>query len=168
MDVTGAIKARRSIRKFKRKEIPPELLDHMLEMARIAPSGANRQPWEMVVITDRQRLKDLVPICKDQSFVGDCSAFLVGIDDPQQKWAKVDLTIALDHLTLAAVDEGLGTCWIGAFDQTRMAEFIGLPADRTITVCLALGYPEETPAARGRKKTEDLFFWDRYGERDRP
>jgi len=168
MDVTGAIKARRSIRKFKRKEIPPELLDHMLEMARIAPSGANRQPWEMVVITDRQRLKDLVPICKDQSFVGDCSAFLVGIDDPQQKWAKVDLTIALDHLTLAAVDEGLGTCWIGAFDQARMAGFIGLPADRTITVCLALGYPDETPAARGRKKAEDLFFWDRHGERDRP
>lgn len=167
MDVTGAIKARRSIRKFKRKEIPQELLDHVLEMARTAPSGANRQPWQMVVITDRQKLKDLVPICKDQAFVGDCSAFLVGIDDPQQKWAKVDLTIALDHITLAAVEEGLGSCWIGAFDQARMAEYVGLPADRTVTVCLALGYPDETPAARGRKKAEELFSWNRYGETDR-
>lgn len=167
MDVTGAIKARRSIRKFKRKEMPAELLDHVLEMARTAPSGANRQPWEMVVVTDRQRLKGLVPICKDQGFVGDCSAFLIGIDDPQQKWAKVDLTIAMDHITLAAMEEGLGTCWIGAFDQARMAEYVGLPADRTITVCLALGYPDETPAARGRKKAEELFSWDRYGSRER-
>jgi len=167
MDVRGAIKARRSIRKFKRKEMPAELLDHLLEMARTAPSGANRQPWELVVITDRLRLKGLVPICKDQAFVGDCSAFLIGIDDPQQKWAKVDLTITLDHLSLAAVEEGLGTCWIGAFDQARMSEYIGLPADRTVTVCMALGYPDETPPARGRKKAEELFNWDRYGERDR-
>ena len=167
MDVTGAIKARRSIRKFKRKEIPSELLDHLLDMARTAPSGANRQPWELVIITDRQRLKDIVPVCKDQAFVGDCSAFLIGIDDPQQKWAKVDLAIALDHLSLAAVEEGLGTCWIGAFDQARMREYIGLPGDRTVTVCMALGYPDETPAARGRKKAEELFSWDRHGERDR-
>lgn len=164
MDVKGAIRARRSVRKFKRKEMPAELLDHLLEMARTAPSGANRQPWQIVVITDRQRLKGLVPICKDQAFIGDCSAFLVGIDDPQQKWAKVDLTIALDHVTLAAVEEGLGTCWIGAFDQARMAEYIGLPSDRTVTVCLAIGYPDETPPARGRKKAEELFNWDRYGE----
>ncbi len=106
MDVTGAIKARRSIRKFKRKEMPPEQMDHILEMARTAPSGANRQPWQMVVITDRQRLKDLVPICKDQAFVGDCSAFLIGVDDPQQKWAKVDLAIAMDHISLAARGRG--------------------------------------------------------------
>ena len=99
MDVKGAIKDRRSIRKFKRKELSNEVLDHLLEMARIAPSGANRQPWEMVVITDRQRLKGLVPICKEQAFVADCAAFIIGIDDPQQKWAKVDLAIALDHLT---------------------------------------------------------------------
>lgn len=167
MDVTGAIKARKSIRKFKRKEMPLELLDHILEMARTAPSGANRQPWEMVVVTDRQKLKDLVPICKEQAFVADCSAFLIGVDDPQQKWAKVDLTIALDHISLAAVEEGLGTCWIGAFDQAWMADFVGLPADRTVTVCMALGYPDETPPARGRKKTEDLFSWNRYGERER-
>ncbi len=86
---------------------------------------------------------------------------------PTAEVGQVDLTIALDHIALVAVEEGLGTCWIGAFDQARMAEYIGLPADRTITVCMALGYPDETPAARGRKKAEELFSWDRYGERDR-
>jgi nitroreductase len=168
MEVKGAIKARRSIRKYKPKKLPNELLDYLLEMTRAAPSGSNRQPWELVVINDRARLKGLVPICKDQSFIGDCSAFLVGVDDPQQKWAKVDLAIALDHLSLAATEAGLGTCWIGAFDQRGMAEYVGLPSDRTVTVCMTLGYPDETPPALGRKRTEDLFYWDRYGVRDRP
>jgi len=167
LEVKGAIKARRSIRKFKRKEIPVEVLDRLLEMVMAAPSGANRQPWELVVITDRARLKGLVPLCKEQAFVGDCSAFLIGVADPQQKWAKVDLAIALDHLTLAAVEEGLGTCWIGAFDHQMISDYVGLPPERTVTVCIALGYPDETPAARSRKKAEELINWDRYGSRDR-
>ena len=167
MEVKGAIRSRRSIRKYKPQELPDDVLEHLLEMARAAPSGANRQSWEMVVITDRLRLRGLVPICKDQAFIGDCSAFLVGVDDPQQKWAKVDLIIAMDHLSLAAVEEGLGTCWIGAFDRERMAEQAGLPPEREVTVCMALGYPDETPPARGRKRMEELFHWERYGERDR-
>jgi nitroreductase len=166
-EVKGAIKARRSIRKYKRKELSNEVLDHLLDLVRHAPSGANRQPWELVVITDRLRLKGLVPLCKEQAFVADCSAFIVGVDDLQQKWSKVDLAIALDHLTLAAAEEGLGTCWIGAFDPERMAEYVGLPKDRTVTVCMTLGYPDETPAARSRKKSEDLISWDHYGTRDR-
>ncbi|MCG7845152.1 MAG: nitroreductase family protein [Methanomassiliicoccales archaeon] len=166
-EVKGAIRARRSIRKYKRNELSNEVLEHLLDMARTAPSGANRQPWELVVITDRSRLKGLVPLCKGQAFVADCSAFIVGVDDPQQKWSKVDLSIAFDHLTLAAAEEGLGTCWIGAFDPEGMAEYVGLPKDRVITVCMTLGYPDETPAARSRKKAEDLISWDRYGTRDR-
>jgi len=167
LEVKGAIKARRSIRKFKCKELPTNVLDHLLEMARIAPSGANRQPWEIIVITDRLRLRGLVPICKEQSFIADCAAFFVGVDDPQQKWARVDLTIALDHISLAAVEESMGTCWIGAFDHELLAKFVDLPKERTITVCMALGFPNETPAARGRKDIEDLVSWDRYGVRER-
>lgn len=166
-EVKGAIRARRSIRKYERKELPSAVLDHLLDMARHAPSGANRQPWELVVITDRDRLKGLVPLCKGQTFIADCSAFIVGIDDPQQKWSRVDLSIALDHLTLAAAEEGLGTCWIGAFDPTGIAEYVGLPGDRTVTVCMALGHPDETPAARSRKKVEELISWDRYGAHER-
>ncbi|MCX6650241.1 MAG: nitroreductase family protein [Methanomassiliicoccales archaeon] len=168
MEVKAAVKARRSIRKFKRKELSNDVLDHLLEMARAAPSGANRQAWELVVITNRPRLKGLVPICKEQAFIADCAAFIIGVDDPQQKWAKVDLAIALDHFSLAAVEEGMGTCWIGAYDPVKMAEYVGLPANRTVTVCMALGFPDESPAARSRKKAEDLINWDRYGVRERP
>ncbi|QLH75164.1 MAG: nitroreductase family protein [Methanomassiliicoccales archaeon] len=162
MDVRQAIRARRSIRKFIRKDIPTDDLEELLEMARLAPSGANRQPWEMVVVTDRKRITELVPLCKNQKFIEDCSAFLVGIDDPQQKWAKVDVTIALDHVSLAATDMGLGTCWIGAFDQERLAEFLNVPKTKVITVCMAIGYPAENPEPRSRKEHDDLFFYQKY------
>jgi nitroreductase len=163
MEVMEAIRSRRSIRKFRSKELPREHLELLLETARLAPSGANRQPWEMVVVTDLQKMKDLVPLCKNQMFIADCCLFLVGIDDPQQKWARVDVTIALDHVTLAAQELGLGTCWIGAFDGERLGEHLEIPRGRIITICLAIGYPDESPEARNRKPMEDLFHKGTYG-----
>ena len=103
MDVVTAIQRRRSIRKYKNAELPKELLMQILEVARLAPSGANRQPWQLVVVTDAEKKKALVPICKDQKFVGECSVFIAGIDEPTQKWARVDVAIALEHIALAAM-----------------------------------------------------------------
>jgi nitroreductase len=164
MQVMEAIRKRRSIRQYIAKELPVEDLELLLEAARLAPSGANRQPWEMVVVTDPKRIRELVPLCKNQTFVEDCRLFLAGVDDPQQKWARVDLSIALDHLSLAAQELGLGSCWIGAFDQERLAEFLGVPKGKVVTVCMAVGYPQETPPARSRKPMEELFHYDRYGK----
>jgi len=163
METREAIRARRSIRKYVKREIPLDDLEDLLEAARLAPSGANRQPWEMIIVTDRKKIADLVPLCKNQAFIGDCSAFIVGIDDPQQKWAKVDVSIALDHISLAAVEKGLGTCWIGAFDGERLAEYLSIPKNKVITVCLTVGYPAESPEPRSRKSAEDLFYYQRYG-----
>ncbi|MFA5312831.1 MAG: nitroreductase family protein [Methanomassiliicoccales archaeon] len=163
MDTREVIRSRRSIRKYLGKDIPMEDLEDLLEAARLAPSGANRQPWEMIVVTDRKRIADLVPLCKNQTFIEDCSAFFVGIDDPQQKWAKVDVSIALDHVSLVAVEKGLGSCWIGAFDPERLGEYLGIPKNKVITVCLAVGYPDESPEPRSRKAHDDLFFYQRYG-----
>ncbi|MBN1109782.1 MAG: nitroreductase family protein [Methanomassiliicoccales archaeon] len=167
MNIEKAIRDRRSIRRFRRGKLSYKALDRVLEAARLAPSGANRQPWELVVITDRSRLEGLVPICKDQAFIADCAAFVVGVDDPTQKWAKVDLSIALDHISLMAMEEGMGTCWIGAFDGERLNEYVQLPEDKVITVCMALGFPDERPPASGRKRAEELISWDLYGIRER-
>jgi nitroreductase len=163
MDVSAAIQKRRSIRKYKAKEIPRDLLMEVLEAARLAPSGANKQPWQLVVVTDPERRKALVPICKEQKFVGECSAFIAGIDDTTQKWARVDVAIALEHIALIAVEKGLGTCWIGAFDQEKMAAFLGLPKGLMVTACLTLGYPDESPDARPRKEMKDLVHWEKHG-----
>ena len=162
MDLTTVIQKRRSIRKYKDKEIPRELLTQILEAARQAPSGANRQPWQLVVVTDAEKRKALVPICKDQRFVGECSAFIAGIDDPSQKWARVDVAIAMEHIALAAVDKGLGTCWIGAFDPEKLRIALAVPAGLVVTAGMTLGYPDEAPEARTRKNLNELVHWESF------
>jgi nitroreductase len=158
------VRKRRSIRKYKDKEIPRDLLDDILEMARLAPSGANKQPWQLVVVTDPKTKMGLVPICKEQKFVGECSAFIAAIDDSGQKWVKVDVAIALEHIALAAVEHGLGTCWIGAFDPEKMASYLGVPSGKQVTVCMTLGYPDEDPVARPRKEMKKLVNWNKFGK----
>jgi nitroreductase len=165
MEVSEAISKRRSIRKYKHKEMPKEDVLKLLEAARAAPSGANRQPWEIVAITDPLRLKEIVPVCKNQAFLADCSLFLVGLDDVEAKWARVDLAIALDHVTLMAEEMGLGSCWIGAFDADALAKFVSAPKNKIVTVCLAVGYPDEDPDARPRKPMEQLVSFGSYGKR---
>ena len=164
MDAMTAIKNRRSIRKYKAKEIPHDILLQVLEAARLAPSGANRQPFQLIVVTDPEKKKGLVPLCKNQQFVDEAAVFIAGVDDPQQKWSRVDLSIALDHLSLAAVELGLGTCWVGAFDPEKLATYLEVPPDRVITVCISLGYPDESPEARPRKSLKDMTYWNTYGK----
>jgi nitroreductase len=164
METKETIRNRRSIRKYKTKEIPQEDLLRVLEAARLAPSGANRQPFQLIVVTDTEKKKGLVPLCKNQHFVEEASVFIAGVDDPQQKWNRVDLSIALDHLSLAALEMGLGTCWVGAFDQEKLAAYLNVPKDRVVTVCMALGYPDESPEARSRKSMNELVFWNSYGK----
>lgn len=164
METMTAIKNRRSVRKYKAKEIPQDDLLQVLEAARLAPSGANRQPYHLIVVTDPEKRRGLVPMCKNQHFVGEASVFIAGVDDPLQKWNRVDLSIALDQLSLAALELGLGTCWVGAFDQEKMAEYLGVPNDKVITVCMALGYPDETPDARSRKPLAEIAYWNSYGK----
>jgi nitroreductase len=165
MDVTTAIRTRRSIRKYKKKELPENVLREILEAARMAPSAANRQAWELVVVKDPRIKAELVPICKNQKFVEECSVFLAAIEDPEQKWSRVDVTIMMDQMTLAAHEKGLGTCWIGAFDKDKVGALLGVPANRQVCVCLTLGYPDESPEGRPRKPAEELIHFDRYGAR---
>ncbi|NLI73738.1 MAG: nitroreductase [Euryarchaeota archaeon] len=164
MDVMNAIRGRRSIRKFQYKEIPAKVLEELLEAARLAPSAGNRQAWELIVITDQNIISNLVPICKNQQFINDSSVFLAAVTVPGQRWTMTDLTIMIDHVTLAAYEKGLGSCWIGAFDQDAINQLLGVPEDRSVAIGLALGYPAEYPSPRSRKSPQELFHWNKYGQ----
>ena len=166
MDVTTAIRTRRSIRKYKKKEIPENVLKEVLEAARLAPSAANRQAWELVVVKDPKLKAELVPVCKNQKFVEDCSVFLAGLEDPEQKWSKVDITIMMDHMTLAAHEKGLGTCWICNFDARKCSRILEIPAHIEPMVYLPLGYPADeeknSPRHKVRKKMEEIVRRDKF------
>lgn len=162
MDVKHAIAARKSIRKYMNKEIPSDVFEELLDAMRLAPSANNLQRWSIVVVTDDDLKKRLVPASGNQKFVGECSAYLVGVTEPDAFYSTVDMTIALDHLTLRAVELGLGTCWIGDFEPEKVKEILEIPRQREVPICMTLGYPNQSPGARKRKQLSEIFHLDRW------
>jgi len=163
MDVVEAIRTRRSIRKYERRPIHPDALSELLEAARIAPSSNNRQAWTMIVVQDDGLKEKLAKASGNQSFVAECSVYIVGVAQPGKYYSTVDMAIALDHLSLRAVELGLGTCWIGDFEPEDIGGILGIPSDRQVTICMTVGYPSEKPRSRGRKPKSDLFHQDKWG-----
>ncbi len=161
MDVIQAITERSSIRNYTGRDIQEDDLMEILNSAREAPSAKNLQPWELVVVTDTRKKKRLVSICHNQGFVEDAGALIVGIIH-DEKWADVDLAIALDHISLAAVEKGLGTCWIGSFDHERMKEELDVPDRYEVKVCMTIGYPDEEGGATTKKSVDELVHWESY------
>ncbi len=162
MDVFEAIKNRRSVREYTGKRIPRDTLETLLRAARDAPSAKNLQPWRFVVVTDRKLLEELVPVCHNQGFVADAGALIVGITE-DEKWAKVDLAIAMDHLSLAAADIGLGTCWIGAFHGDEVRDMLKIPTEFDVTMCMTIGYPADKGSSPTKKSLDELIHMDHYG-----
>lgn len=157
MDVFEAIEKRRSVRSYTGEAIPEELMEILLRAARDAPSAKNIQPWRFILVTDKEALTSMVPICNNQGFVKDAGALIVGITE-DEKWADIDLTIALDHLSLAATTLGLGTCWIGAFDPEMMRETLKVPDEFDVTMCMTLGYPADEGRSPTKKSIKELVI----------
>ncbi len=160
MDVFDAVKKRRSIRRYKGKPIEKEDIEKMVEAARLAPSAKNLQPWKFVIVQNPEVLEELVPTCHGQEFVAESGAFIEGMVN-NSKWSKVDLTIAMDHLSLEAVELGYGTCWIGAFDKEEMKRKLDLPSDYEPLVCMTVGVPAEEPEKPTKKTVKELVEWVR-------
>ena len=164
MDVKDAIQARRSIRAYEKKKIPDDTMADLLDSMRLAPSANNQQRWTIIVVTDDELKKKLVSVSGNQRFVGECSAYLVGVTEPGAYYSTVDMTIALDHLTLRAVELGLGTCWIGDFEPDKIKGVLGVPNDRDVAICMTLGYPAQSHGTRKRKSLSSLFHANRWGK----
>lgn len=173
MHVYEAIHTRRSVRKYRPDSIPQEVLGRVLDAARIAPSGSNRQPTRLIVVTDDEIKTKLIPICHDQAFVATAPVVIVAcgrdINYNRGEWMGrcamiVDVAIAVDHLTLAARAEGLGTCWIGSFSNAALKQFFELPEDVDVVALTPLGYPDGDPftGPEGRIALDEFVHWDRW------
>ena len=171
--VLEEIKNRRSIRSYLDKEIPEEVLHRVLEAARLAPSASNRQPRKFVVVRDRELKKKMMEASllynRIQPFVGEAAAVIAGCSTNASHIMTngvpsypVDLAIALDHLSLQAVKEGLGTCWIGAFDQDKIREILHIPGDVIIVCLMTLGYPAGEDFKSSRKPLEEIICYNYY------
>ncbi len=134
MNVLEAIRKRHSIRSYEGKDVEEEKLNLILEAGRLAPSASNRQEWRYIVVRDKQTRQKLVDAAAGQTFVGEapvviaCCAQTDGhIMRCGQPCYPIDVAISIDHMTLKAVEEGLGTCWIGAFNEAKAKEILGVP-----------------------------------------
>ncbi len=160
MDVFDAVKERRSIRRYEGEPIEKEDIEKMVEAARWAPSAKNLQPWKLVIVQDPEILGELVTICQGQEFVSEAGAFIVGLTK-DSKWSDIDLAIAMDHLSLEAVELGYGTCWIGSFDENELKRKLDFPEGYEPLVCMTVGVPGNEPKPPTKKTVEELVEWVR-------
>jgi nitroreductase len=169
MELKDVIIRRKSIRSYEDKPVPEDKLNAVLEAARMAPSGANRQPWKFVVVRDSDKRKQLSAASGGQGQVAEAPVVIAAVGTmPENMMAcdvpgyPVDLSIAIDHMTLAAVDEGLGTCWIGAFNQDKARDTLGIPENCKIVALLTLGFPKDPGRPKDRKPIEEIVCYDTY------
>lgn len=170
MNFQALINARYSVRAYKPEPVPPEKLDRILEAARLAPTAANRQAFRIVVIPTKGREKELSRIYPREWFV-QAPILLAVVAVPSEGWvrkhdgwnaAEVDATIVMTHIVLAAAEEGLGTCWVAAFDPAAARDVLGLPAEVIPSAFAPLGYAADTAAPKRRRLLADLVRRDRW------
>ena len=199
MELLNAMKARRSMRKFKSEPIPEEFVTQLIEAAQLAPSGSNIQPTRLVVIKSdavRTELSKATPLpfvsqapliiacCVDTESLGglgtrvrelkEAGAFAdTPLDkmDPEryakrkpmekataEAYLRLNAAIAIDHITLRAVDLGLGTCWVMMFDQEKVKQILGLGENYNVVALIPVGYPDQNPNARPRIELSQILL----------
>ena len=170
MEFSELIRQRYSVRSYQSREIEEETLQRILDAFVLAPTAANRQAIGLVVIHTSGREKELKRIYNTDWFARQPPIVVCACAIKDKCWVRrdgknycdVDVTIATDHLILAATAEGLGTCWIGAFDPAAAREVLGLPQGVEPIAFTPLGYAADSPKPKLRKKVEQLVHYERW------
>lgn len=169
MEFTELIRVRYSVRAYKPDPVEDEKLYRVLEAARLAPTAANRQPFQIIVIHTTGREADLRRIYRREWFT-QAPLILCACGVPRYAWTRadnrryldVDVAIVMDHLILAAANLGLGTCWIAAFNAEAAREILGLPEGIEPLIFSPLGYPADQPGPKERKPLTELVRYERW------
>jgi len=154
--VYETIAARRTIRKFRAEPVARELLDRLVDAARLAPSAANLQPLEYVVVDDPALKARVFPCLKWAAYIAPAgdpkpgeepAAYIIVLNNTaiREKMFEYDLGAAMENMILAALEEGVGSCWMLSIDRDRLRSLLGVPESYRVDSVLALGYPAEDP-----------------------
>jgi len=173
MEFHELIRNRRSIRAFAAREIEEDKLHRVLEAARAAPSAGNLQAYEILVVREPAAKSALSAAALHQAFIAQAPVVLVFFQNPARSgrtygargrefYSVQDATIACTYAQLQAADEGLATCWVGAYDDDRVIAAVAAPKGLVPIAILPVGYGAERPTATGRRPLEDLVRWDTF------
>lgn len=162
MTVYEAIETRKSIREYEKRPVDREALARVLEAGRLAPTARCSNATRFVVVDDPELLKKVQAACMGQPVMGKAPMALIVCSDStrvmgcDQRASTIDCSIALSFMMLAAAAEGLGTCWIGGFEQPPLKEALGIPEEYDVVALTPLGYPAEEGRPRDRKPLTEM------------
>ncbi len=169
MEFNDIIKTRASIRKYKKTPVEPEKIELLMQTLASAPSSANRQEWKVVAVTNPAILKELTAAAESRPPISEVPlVFCIvsteneNVNDSGLNKGTIDGAILSTYLCLAAHNMGLGSCWVGSFDQKLAANAIHLPKDYFIVSLFAVGYADESPAPRPRKPLSEFTVYDHF------
>lgn len=165
MDFYDVIACRRSIRGYKPDAVPQEAVERIKGAVSLAPSACNRQPLKFVFVTNPE-VRKAAASCYTAPWLAEAPMIVLACGDADSAWHRfdgtsavnIDLGIAMEHLVLSAAAEGLGTCWICAFDIDAMTEACNIPSPWKVLAVTPVGYANAVPRELTRKTDDDLFM----------
>jgi len=174
VELYEVIKKRRSIRKYQYREVEDEKLQKVLDAAHLAPSAKNIQPWKVIVVEDKELREELAKAAYGQEYLSQAPCVIVMCVNENECYQQhgdymtsfaVDGAIFIDHLTLAACAEGLGTCWIAKFNEMEVKKLLNIPDAYRVVVMTPLGYPAEEGKDKGRKPLSEILYKNTWGNK---
>jgi nitroreductase len=169
MDTIEAIVSRKVQRAFASRAVEDDKLTKIVEAGRHAMSARNLQPWQFIVVRDRERLKAMGAVCSTGRFVADAPAAIVILKDlGNTRWAEVDCAQAVQNMATAGWALGLGTCWVGNFDAAKLREMLDYPEGWEVFTILPFGYSDEKnpPQSRPLKKRAEMVHYEKFGRQN--
>ncbi len=176
MDALEAIRNRRSIKKYTGDPVPQETLQQLVEAAYSAPSGANKNPWQFVVVTDRTTLDLLAGAHQYCGWLKSAQAAIAILADPAESryWLE-DCSAAAENILIACTALGLGAAWAAMYlsddvEETDRRELIvreilGVPDDLRVPIVLGIGVPAAQPGERKRPDLDEIVHWGKFGSK---
>lgn len=169
MALLKQIEQRYSVRAYQKRPVEKDKIETILQAARLAPSANNRQEWRFVVVQDENTRKKLCVAANNQSFVGEAPVIIAccsAISDYVMRCGHlafpIDVAIAMEHMALQAVEEGLGTCWVGSFYEDQAKAILDIPSPIRVVELLTLGYPADMHHAKSRLPLEQIACHERW------
>jgi nitroreductase len=172
MELFEAIKNRRSIRTYKKQDLPQETINQLIEAALLAPSAGNAQSWAFVLVSGQATKQALSKAAGQKSLEEASVVFVVCADEKRAKesygnrgkdlYCFQDTAAATENILLTACSLGLGTCWVGAFKEDEVKKIIKAPKEMRPVIMIPVGYPNESPPARGRRPASEVVFKETF------
>jgi nitroreductase len=169
MEFQTLVKQRYSVRDYKPDELDSSLLDQVLTAGQFAPTAANRQPFKIIVIHTKRMKGELLKIY-NRAWFSEAPIVLCACGIPDQSWVRadgksyldVDIAIVMDHVSLAAADIGLGTCWVASFDTSVARDLLRIPPEAEPIILMSLGYPADQKGDKERKPLSEIISYNHW------